>query len=146
MYLQLLRLRDNANSTIGTLHVDGEFECFTLEDTYNEPKVYGKTRVPSGTYEIELRTEGHMTTRYLDRYGPIHKGMLWLRNVKNFKYVYIHIGNTEDDTDGCILLGSGCTARTNEQNVTGSALAYLELYPRVAKEILAGEKVTIEII
>ena len=146
MYIQLLRLKDDANSTIGTVHVNGDFECFSLEDTYNEPKIYGQTRIPSGKYEIELRDEGTMTLKYSDRFGPMHRGMLWLRNIENFKYVYIHIGNSESDTDGCILLGTGCVARSGEQSVSGSALAYMELYPRIAQEILAGERVTIEII
>jgi hypothetical protein len=144
MYLQLLRLRDNGESTIGTLSINGTFECFTLEDTHNEPKVYGKTRIPSGKYEIKLRNEGGMTQRYAKRFD-LHKGMLWLQNVENFEWVYIHVGNDEEDTDGCILVGQSCSAR-KQQNISGSVFAYTDLYERVIDAIERSEDITIEVI
>lgn len=145
MYIQLMRLKDDGKSSIGTLHINGKFECFTLEDTHNEPKIYGKTHIPAGKYNIELRNVGRMTLKYSDRFD-FHKGMLWLRNVKNFEYVYIHTGNDEDDTDGCILLGFVCSSRSSSQSVSGSVLAYVDVYPKIADAILRGEEVTIEII
>ena len=45
MLLSLNRFTDNDKVTLGTLHVNGKLQCFTLEDAYNEPKVYGKTRI-----------------------------------------------------------------------------------------------------
>lgn len=144
MYLQLLRLRDNGESTIGTLHVNGEFECFTLEDTHNEPKIFGRTRIPSGKYEIKLRNEGGLTGKYAKRF-EFHQGMLWLQNVDNFEWVYIHVGNNEEDTDGCILVGRSCTA-SEHQNIGGSVLAYTGLYEKVIDAIIRKEEVTIEVI
>jgi len=38
MYIQLHRLRDDGKSTIGTVMVNGEFNCFSLEDTHREVK------------------------------------------------------------------------------------------------------------
>lgn len=145
MFIQLLRLKDDGKETIGIMHINGTFECFTLEDTHNEPKIYGKTRIPAGEYTIELRNEGWMTGRYSDRF-PFHKGMLWLRNVENFEYVYIHIGNNDDDTDGCILLGNTANISNGNMSIGGSALAYSRLYPRIAEAITSGEEVTIQII
>jgi len=145
MYIQVMRLKDDGKSSIGTLMINGSFECFTLEDTHNEPKIYGKTRIQAGKYTIELRNAGNMTLKYSDRFD-FHKGMLWLRNVDNFKYVYIHTGNDEDDTDGCLLVGSSCSARIDNQSVSGSVLAYIDIYPKIADAILRGEEVTIEII
>ena len=145
MYMQLMRLKDDTESTIGTLYVNGAFECFTLEDTFNFPKVYGKTRIPDGTYEIKLRNEGGLTKKYAERY-PYHQGMLWLQNVDNFEWVYIHVGNTADHTDGCILVGEGCMATTGDQKVTGSVNAYVKLYKKAINAFERGEDVTIEII
>lgn len=145
MFIQLVRLKDDGRETIGTLYINGTFECFTLEDTYNEPKVYGRTRIPSGDYDIKLRTEGGMTGKYSNKF-PFHKGMLWLQNVNDFKYVYIHIGNNEDDTDGCILLGNTADITNDRMSVGGSALAYVGLYPKIAKAIEDGEEVTIQIV
>lgn len=145
MYIQMLRLKDDGKSTIGTFSINGEFETFTLEDTHNEPKVYGKTRIPSGEYKILLRKEGRMNLKYQDRYTE-HRGMLWLQDVPNFEWVYIHVGNTEDDTDGCILLGDTCVARKDNQAVQGSSLAYHAFYKKVIEAMDRGEEITIHII
>jgi hypothetical protein len=146
MYIQLNRLKDNGKSTIGTVFVNGTFECFSLEDTHNEPKVYGKTRIQSGVYDIKLRNEGGMNNRYRNKYGEVHKGMLWLQNVDNFEWVYIHIGNTEDDTDGCLLFGNTCVSNESKQSIQGSALAYMSFYKKVINSIDNNEDITIEII
>ena len=144
MYLQVYRLNDNGESTIGSLYIDGKFQCFTLEDTYNEPKIFGKTRIPSGSYMVELRREGGMVGRYNAKY-PGHDGMLWLRNVDNFEYVYIHVGNDEDDTDGCILVGNSCSIE-NGQFVGNSVSAYKSIYYKIADQINAGYPVHIEVV
>lgn len=144
MYLQEMRLDDNGHSTIGTMHTNGEFECFTLEDTHNEPKIYGKTRIPSGEYTIQLRTTGGMNTAYAKKYGDKHHGMLWLQDVPDFEWVYLHSGNTDEDTDGCILVGNSCDSKAG--TIGDSRNAYEKLYDKVSKAILDGEEVTIHII
>ena len=58
MELRLQREKNNGDTTIGRLYIDGEYECYTLEDQPNDKKVYGETRIPAGTYEIKLRTTG----------------------------------------------------------------------------------------
>ena len=144
MNLQLERINDDGKSTIGILRIDGIFECFTLEDAFNEPKIYGKTRIPDGSYEITLRKEGGMVAKYNDRFDN-HDGMLWLRNVPNFEYVYIHVGNDSDDTDGCILVGRNCITQ-GEQTINGSTLAYTSLYVKIKNALDAGYPVNIEVI
>lgn len=145
MYMQLVRLKDDGESTVGTLSVDGEFECFTLEDTHNEPKIYGKTRIPAGTYDVKLRREGGMHAKYSNKYEN-HDGMLWLQDVNNFEWVYIHTGNDSDDTDGCILVGRTCDSTDRNMKVLGSVFAYEELYEKAIESLEIGEKVTIQII
>ena len=141
MMLQLRRGKDTGKATIGELYVDGVFECYTLEDTHHDVKIYGQTRIPEGSYEITLRNEGGMVKKYNDRFDN-HHGMLWLRNVPNFEYVYIHVGNDADDTDGCILVGTG-KAR---EMITGSVDAYTKLYPKVYSALKKGYPVNIEIV
>ena len=144
MYLQLVRFNDNGSSTVGTLYKNGKFEAFSLEDTFNEPKIYGNTRIPDGTYNIKLRNDGRLNEKYSDRYGVDHKGMLWLQNVENFEWVYIHVGNTHRDTDGCILVGLSCDSSNG--TIGNSRTAYEKLYNKVASAILNGEQVTIQVI
>jgi len=146
VFIQVVRLQDNNKSTIGTISLNGTFEGFTLEDTFNEPKIPGSTRIPAGEYEIKLRTEGGMNKRYGQKFGDTHKGMLWLQDVPGFEWVYIHTGNKHEHTEGCILVGTGCDSSYDRQTVTGSTLKYASMYKKILKEIENGERVTIQII
>ena len=145
MKLVLDRIHNTEESTIGLLHVDGEFMGFTLENPHHDVKIPGDTCIPEGVYELKLRNEGGMTKRYADKYS-FHEGMLWLQNVENFEWVYIHVGNFVHQTEGCILIGSGCTTSDDVQTVTRSVYQYTKLYKQLLKAIHAGESVTIDIL
>jgi len=144
MEVELLRYNSKSDFTDGLLFIDGVFSAHTMEDEFRTAKVYGETRIPDGTYNIILRKEGGFHKRYLKRYGGgFHQGMLWLQDVVGFKWILIHIGNTDDDTAGCILVGT--TAHKDKAFTGGSADAYKEIYPKIARAILAEEEVKITI-
>jgi len=145
MLIELTRLQDNGKSTIGVMKLDGIFEAFSLEDTFNESKIDGKTRIPDGEYKIKLRNEGGMTKHYKAKYGDEHEGMLHLQDVPNFKYIYIHTGNSHEHTDGCILIGTACNSNKDRQTVTGSVLKYKKTYAKILDAIKNGEDITIKI-
>lgn len=147
MKLEVLRFSSQDDSTLGVLSdvTDGrKFLAFTLEDEYRETKVAGETRVPAGTYKITLRTVGGFHTKYAAKYGAMHKGMLWVRDVPGFEFILIHTGNTDEHTDGCLLVGN-----TSQQNVTKNGFigesgdAYKRIYPKIAAALELGEEVTI---
>ena len=122
-----------------------EFRCFTMEDQPNEPKIPGKTRIPAGRYKIELRTQGGMTKRYAKKF-PWHVGMLWLKKVPGFTFVYLHYGNYHRDTDGCILVGDGAQSNVLEDGmVMSSVAAYTRLYKEITAEMADGEEVWITV-
>jgi hypothetical protein len=141
MELTLTRLNDNGISTLGSLGVD-KLLFYTIEDTYRAKKVWGKTRIPSGRYEIKLRTEGKKHEQYKKKYS-FHKGMLELQNVPGFKNILIHVGNTAIDSSGCVLVA---TDIIDENNVSGSIVAYIKLYLHVIKAFNRNEQVYINII
>ena len=145
MNLTLERITSDDDSTIGTLYLDQHFQCFTLEDEYREFKVAKETRIPAGTYKIGLRRGSPMAGRYMDRYGPSHIGMLWLRDVPGFEWIYIHTGNTDDHTEGCILVGDGAYAAHSDMKVQASRQAYMRLYSAVVDAADHGD-LTITII
>ncbi len=147
MKLEVLRFSSQNDSTLGVLSdvTDGRrFLAFTLEDEYRETKVAGETRVPAGTYKITLRTVGGFHTKYAAKYGAMHKGMLWVRDVPGFEFILIHTGNTDEHTDGCLLVGN-----TSQENITRdgfigeSGNAYKRIYPKIAAALELGEEVTI---
>ena len=100
MKLRLYRDTFTDESTIGELSVDGAFFCYTLEDRDRKledggKKEYGKTCIPRGTYDVVVD------------YSPKRNMEVpWLKNVPGFTDVQIHIGNTPEDSLGCILVGS----------------------------------------
>ena len=147
MELFALRISTGDESTLGILHdVTGfpEFQCYVLEDQPQEVKVAGETRIPAGRYQIKLRNEGGMTKRYAKRF-PWHKGMLWLQDVPGFTFIYIHVGNKDDDSDGCLLVGDGQISNVMERGqITNSVSAYTRLYNRIVKA-METEDVFIEI-
>ena len=124
---------------MGLLFIDGKFECYTLEDEYRDEKVRGETRIPKGTYTITFRSVGGFDARYKKKFPKMHKGMLWVRNVPNFEYILIHIGNADENTAGCLLVGKS----TKAGFIGESTQAYKQMYPKVANALLKGEDVTI---
>ena len=128
------RFKSTDDATLSEICVDGKFFCFGLEDEHREEKIVGETRIPAGEYFIKLRDEGGMTKRYA-KY-PLHEGMLWLQDVPGFTYIYIHVGNTDDHTEGCLLVGNG--ARADQMTVMNSVDAYTSLYAKVLPAARSG--------
>ncbi len=144
MKISVLRYSVRDGTTLGLLLINGVFNCYTLEDQPRATKVRGSTRIPEGTYKVELRKEGGHHQRYSTKFPDVHKGMLHVLNVPNFKYILIHIGNTEDDTEGCLLVGdSAVSNKNNEGRINSSTTAYKRIYPIIAEALEAGEQVDI---
>lgn len=135
MYLILKRSPSVNGTTIGKLSLeDGTFLCYTLEDQIrvNEPKVYGNTAIPSGRYKVVIT----MSNRF-------KVALPLLLNVSNFEGVRIHAGNTKENTEGCILLGTSVSK--NNQSINQSRIAMKKVMPLIEKALANGETVTLEI-
>jgi len=144
MELTVVRYSSQSESTLGLFLINGTFAAYTLEDEFREKKVMGETRIPNGLYKVELRTEGSHHDRYKAKFPEFHKGMLHVTNVPGFKWILIHIGNTDDDTAGCLLLGESSISNINDEGRIGnSTSAYKRVYPIIADAITRGEDVFI---
>lgn len=147
---ELLRFSSDTDSTLGALHkiVEGNpaFVCFTLEDEHRDVKVPGETRIPAGRYQIILREQGgSVNPKYAARFD-FHQGMLWLQDVPNFTWIYLHCGESDDHTDGCILTGDWARQNvTTAGRLKNSAAAYQRLYLDMLEELLAGKEVWLTI-
>ena len=130
------------NYTIGTLFINGERFCDTLEDKNRdinrngkfdgkEKKVQGETCIPFGTYKVTL----NLSPRFK---RPLPR----LLDVPNFEGALIHRGNTAKDTEGCILVGENKV----KGKVINSTPYEVELVRRCADAIANKEEITIEIV
>ena len=152
MRLELYRYSSGKESTLGILfliHEDNvkEFLCYTLEDEKRDIKEYGKTRIPSGQYFIDLRQEGGYNNKYAQRFPGIHKGMLHLLDVPNFSWILIHCGNTDDDTHGCILVGDNSQQNITKDGFIGnSTTCYRRIYPKILSALEKQKKMIIKIV
>jgi hypothetical protein len=145
MKVVLKRTYSNKNETIGLLLIDGVLVAHVVEDEKRTVKVMGETRIPQGTYKIAFRSEGGHHAKYGKMFPQLHKGMLELQNVPGFQYILIHIGNTDEDTAGCLLVGQKAVIG-KDLILEGSTLAYQNVYKIIADEISAGKEVTITIL
>jgi hypothetical protein len=148
MRLEVLRFSDSGDSTSSLLFdvTDGRrFLCYALEDEYRRDKVRGETRIPAGAYKLGLRKVGGFHERYSTRFSDIHRGMLEVIGVPNFDYILIHCGNTDEHTDGCLLVGDTQENNLEAENgfVGKSAQAYKRIYPAIAEALERGKEVVI---
>tara|TARA_R110002012_G_scaffold100097_2_gene238624 strand:+ start:295 stop:771 length:477 start_codon:yes stop_codon:yes gene_type:complete len=153
MRLELYRFSSQNESTIGILYLvnnetnQKDFLCFTLEDEKRSVKVYGETRIPKGTYQIEYRKEGGYHNKYKKRFPSIHRGMLEIRDVPNFTHILLHCGNTDDDTDGCLLVGNVVSQNITKDGFLGQSTdCYKRIYPILADILDTQKHLSIKII
>lgn len=142
MHILVDRVAHDDDSTLSVISIDDNFECFGCEDEPREEKLAGETRIPAGIYDVEMRTVGGFNARYSKKFPALHRGMLHVIGVPGFEYILIHIGNKQEHTDGCLLVGAGANT-ISEYSVTSSAVAYIKLYSKVLSAAEAGE-LTIE--
>ncbi len=145
MELTVIRYASGSESTLGMLLIDGQFECYTLEDEYRTEKKYGETRIPAGQYKLGLRNEGNFHQRYEEKFRGMHNGMLQVLDVPGFEYILIHVGNKDEDTAGCLLVGDSANNNLIDDGfISHSTAAYQRLYPKVANTLASGTDVSIE--
>jgi hypothetical protein len=143
MKISVQRFITTPTYTGGFLVIDGKVCGFTMEDEKRSVKVKGETRIPAGVYEVVLQKAGLLHERYSTKF-PFHKGMLLIKDVPGFSGIMIHIGNTEKDTAGCILVGLNfhmCCSK-----ITDSTRCYEQIYPQIVEAIQRREKVEIHVI
>jgi hypothetical protein len=129
MNLKLRRTTFTGRSTIGELAVDGAFECFTLEDMVRPVKVPGMTAISEGVYVVSVS--------FSDRFKRL---LPEVHDVPNFTGIRIHPGNTDADTEGCILVG-----QTADADVIGnSRAAFNKLFPKI-QAAAQKEKIFLEV-
>jgi hypothetical protein len=131
MELIVTRRFCNADCTIGELTIDGQFQCYTLEDQVradDAPKVFGQTAIPYGKYDLVITWSPHF-----------QRDLPLVVDVPGFSGIRIHPGNTAADTEGCLLLGLG----HSNGAITDSRLAFEAAFAKIQSASNKGETITI---
>ena len=126
MKLELKRVKLADTFTVGRLYADGEFVCYTLEDTVREVigqpvsewKIHGQTAIPRGNYTVDITFSQRFQVKL-----PL------LRDVPGFEGVRIHTGNSSKDTEGCILVGEAWDGSSGW--IGSSKIAFSILLPKI---------------
>jgi hypothetical protein len=126
--LDLVRLSKLKNTTFGVMLVEGKPLCVTLEPGAGVPT---HPAIPDGTYRCEI---------YM---SPKFGRSLQIMDVPNRTYILIHAGNTSEDTQGCVVLGSSY-ARAVE-GVSSSRVALSEFMALVDKAVTKKENILITV-
>ena len=145
MRLVLDRIIQTDEATLGRITLGGIHVCYTLEDQFQETKVPGETRIPDGEYKIILRKSSPMTARYNRRFAPWHKGMLEIAEVPDFSNILIHLGNTDDDSAGCVLVGDDWNRTQSNPMLLNSVKGYEHFYKIVQPRLVAGDVIRLVI-
>lgn len=152
MILKVKRELPKDTYTPGTLYIDGERFCDTLEDLdrgltrdmsigeIQSKKIYGETAIPKGTYKITLDVVSPKFSQY-PFYMEVCKGKVpRLVDVPGYEGVLIHVADgwkKDKLLQGCIGIG--------ERQSDGSLLNGKETFRKLYDIIKGQTNLTIEI-
>ncbi|EGF5817711.1 hypothetical protein ICF26_001584 [Campylobacter jejuni] len=147
MKLEIIRRYTGKTCVIGKFKVlDDEekilFECFSLEEDKEGLESGKDLRIPEGNYNLKR----HSPSRFENTLRSITKKDDTMINVYNSEVpssraILIHWGNTDKDTQGCILLG--LTKDNNNESVGQSRQACKEFYDLMYNQNLSNIKLNI---
>ena len=108
--LKIVRVTEHDGATFGVMMVGDRPEFVTLEESWrdNERMV---SCIPQGRYTIKLHRS--------PKFGLCYKVV----DVPDRSEILIHVGNTNEDTTGCILLGQRYGNIGDRLGIMGSRLA-----------------------
>lgn len=121
---QILLLREKhqlPDATLGVMYWDDDAICCTLELPWknNQKKI---SCIPPGKYRV---------SRYL---SPSKGEVFLLHDVPDRSMIEIHVGNTVDDIEGCILVGRVFGKKDGKRAVLNSRNTMMKLRENLPEE------------
>lgn len=130
-----------SRSTIGVLSIDGSTICYTLEDVARPDgvKVPKETCIPGQPYKFLI----NYSQRFKRALPLIYSGndLSVGSGIARWTGIRIHPGNSNEDTEGCILVGT----QPGHDWVTGSRDAMDKLFP-LLMDLFSEGKTDLQII
>ena len=132
---KLIRKKNFEKKCIGEMFHENIKLCDTLEPTsrnltsemsenyIHAHKKINETAIPTGRYKLKRM-----------RSVLFKKDVIYLEYVKGFIFIMIHVGNTEKDTKGCILVGN----KTKSNTLLNSFVTEAKIYDIMADYMTKG--------
>lgn len=149
MRLELIRRYKGNSCVIGKFKVingDGKIllECFSLEKDKEGLESGKDLRIPAGDYNLKRHSPSRLENTLRDITKRNDEKMICVFNEKvpANRAILIHWGNTDKDTQGCILLG--LTKDNGNERIGGSRNACKEFYDLIQNVNLENIKLFIK--
>ncbi|EDP3641343.1 hypothetical protein GXA84_02380 [Campylobacter jejuni] len=119
------------------------FECFSLEEDKEGLESGKDLRIPEGNYNLKRHSPSRFenTLRSITKKDDDTMINVYNDEVPSSRAILIHWGNTDKDTQGCILLG--LTKDNNNESVGQSRQACKEFYDLMYHQDLNNIKLEI---
>jgi Family of unknown function (DUF5675) len=140
MIISIRRFSFQDKCTVGHVLVDGtDTGLYSLEDKYREVdgqavvawKVPNETAIPKGRYSVVVDYSPH--------FG---RDLPHILDVPGYTGVRIHPGNSDVDTEGCVLIGQNWAGA---DYIGDSRLGFGVLFNRVMAAVAVQDAITIEV-
>lgn len=154
--IEVVRQKSKPDWTRSSFYFDGLAAGVGIEDEKRAVKIKGETRIDNGVYVMGLRFSPKFSGSYYRddageiirankrttealkrRYHTTHE-LIWVKDVPNFEYILWHWGNTDDQTNGCYLVGSSFGMLGDQEGIYSSRKKYEEIYPEIWRSIRKG--------
>lgn len=154
--LSVIGVESNDKHTTSEILLNDVKLCVSIEDPLRDIKITGRTGIPNGEYELGFtQKEGYSERWFRDEHGNIiyaddrttealkeeyhtaHE-MIEVKDVEGFEKVCLNWGNTVDETEGDILVGSRFGTMKGRRAVLESRKTYQIVYPTLYNAIKNG--------
>lgn len=140
MLLDLWRDDIQIERTLGILKINTIHVCETVEDADRKLEAGGlkidkRTAIPRGRYRLILNRSERFSQLASRKAGkPVNVIMPLLLDVPQYQGVRIHWGNTELDTEGCIIVGRRAPSGVYNSRIEYERLMQIHLLPAHARQ------------
>lgn len=101
-------------------------------------KVYAKTAIPSGTYNVRMDIQSPSFSKKEYYYGFCRGYLPRLEKVKGYDGILMHCGIDENSSAGCLIVGENKVVG----KVTNSKAVFERIYTLLKAAAKRGEKIT----
>lgn len=132
MEIKVKRIAKKDTYTIGKMYIDGEWVCDTLEDSVRPVKIKHETAIPAGRYKVAMTVKSPKYSNFAKyKWAQKWDGKLpRLLDVPGYEGILMHVGNSNADTSGCLLVGKNkVVGKLVESTKTFTALMDKYLVP-----------------